>query len=143
MKTYKLKINGKDYQVDIRNFQDDYADVTCDGAEYHIEFEKKKTVRKQNIVERKPASPLPAQSKTRRPSSPGSNSIQAPIPGLMTAILVKAGDTVEAGQIVAKMEAMKMENNIYAPGDSVIAEIMVAVSDSILEGDVIMTLEEK
>ena len=38
----------------------------------------------------------------------------APMPGLLTRLEVKAGDMVEAGQPVAVVEAMKMENNLRA-----------------------------
>lgn len=41
--------------------------------------------------------------------------IKAPIPGLITRVLVKQGDVVEAGQPLLLLEAMKMENEILAP----------------------------
>src|SRR6056297_1234445 len=144
MKKYKMKINGTDYEVDIKSLQDDSAVVICNGQEYNVEFEKEKTVKKAQKIERKPSVPRPSGGYTSKPSTPvGTGSIQSPIPGLVTALLVKSGDSVESGQIVAKMEAMKMENNILAPSDGIIADVNVKVGDSILEGDVIMTLEEK
>jgi biotin carboxyl carrier protein len=41
--------------------------------------------------------------------------VKAPIPGLVTRVLVQAGDVVEAGQPLLLLEAMKMENEILAP----------------------------
>ena len=65
----------------------------------------------------------------------------SPMPGLVTAIAVEADETVKAGQIVAIVEAMKMENNLRAPRDGVIARVAVAVGDSIAADDIIVEFE--
>jgi acetyl/propionyl-CoA carboxylase alpha subunit len=51
---------------------------------------------------------------TARPRS-GDGRIKAPIPGLITRIMVREGDDVQAGQPLLVLEAMKMENEIRAP----------------------------
>jgi biotin carboxyl carrier protein len=68
--------------------------------------------------------------------------IKAPIPGLIIDILVKVGDKVKGGDVVAKMEAMKMENNILASMDGKIKSINIKMGESVLEGDVLMEMEE-
>lgn len=142
MKTYKLKINGKEYTVDIESLGDDSASVKCNGTSYDVAFDSPTAPKKAAKVERKAAVPTPAQQITRKPSAMATeNAIKAPIPGLITELLVAEGDTVESGQIVAKMEAMKMENNILASADCTITAIMVKVGDSVLEGDVLIDTE--
>ncbi|MBK8879597.1 MAG: acetyl-CoA carboxylase biotin carboxyl carrier protein subunit [Haliscomenobacter sp.] len=51
--------------------------------------------------------------------------IKAPMPGLVLEISVKEGDTVEKGQSLLILEAMKMENVLKSPGDGVVKRIFV------------------
>lgn len=62
--------------------------------------------------------PLPPQ-----PHPPGAETINAPMPGNIVNVQVKAGDTVTKGQVLLVLEAMKMENEIMAPRDGVIAGV--------------------
>ena len=61
----------------------------------------------------------------------------APLPGLILELKVKEGDTVQAGQPLLVMEAMKMENVIQAPHDGTVKRLLVAAGDSVGEGDVL------
>ena len=60
----------------------------------------------------------------RRPST-GDGRVKAPIPGLVTRVMVSPGDEVQAGQPLMILEAMKMENEIRAPRDGVIERLNV------------------
>ena len=66
--------------------------------------------------------------------------ITAPLPGTMTAVLVKPGDKIKEGQTVAILEAMKMENEIQAEWAGTVKEVHVSKGDSVLEGTTIVTL---
>lgn len=66
--------------------------------------------------------------------------IIAPLPGVITAIKVKAGDIVKNGQTVAVLEAMKMENDLLSEVDGTVRSVNVEKGDSVLEGAVIITL---
>ena len=70
-----------------------------------------------------------------------SNTITAPLPGVITSIKVKEGEIIKAGKVVAVLEAMKMENDLQAERDGRVKEIKVEKGDSVLEGTVIITLE--
>ena len=85
--------------------------------------------------ERPSAARRPAQG----PSSLGSGSaeITVPMQGTVIKLLVQVGDQVEAGQPVAVLEAMKMENNIAARRSGTVTEIRVKVGDSVGGGDTI------
>lgn len=67
--------------------------------------------------------------------------ITAPLPGVITNIKVKAGDSVRSGQVVAVLEAMKMENDLLAARDGTVKEIKVEKGEGVLEGAVIITFE--
>lgn len=60
--------------------------------------------------------------------------LTAPMPGKIISISVKAGDTVEKGQALLVMEAMKMEHTIAAPADGKVEEVFYAVGDQVTEG---------
>jgi propionyl-CoA carboxylase alpha chain len=65
----------------------------------------------------------------------------APMPGLLTRLNVKAGDKVEAGQPVAVMEAMKMENILRAEKPATVKATPVAAGESVAVDQVIMEFE--
>ena len=64
----------------------------------------------------------------------------SPLPGVIIAVKVNVGDSVKAGQEVAVLEAMKMENSIEATQDGTVTAIHVAKGDSVLEGAAIVTI---
>ena len=72
----------------------------------------------------------------------GGGGLNAPMPGKVVSIAVKAGDTVSKGQVVAVMEAMKMEHSIASPRDGVVAEVLYAVADQVAEGQALLTLHD-
>ena len=66
--------------------------------------------------------------------------VVSPLPGVVVEVKVSAGDVVKAGQTVAVLEAMKMENDILAECDGVVASVDVKNGDSVLEGAVLLTI---
>jgi len=71
-----------------------------------------------------------------RPRS-GDGRVKAPIPGLISRVLVEPGATVSAGQPLIVLEAMKMENEIRAPFDGVVTALSVAVGQTVLGNQVL------
>lgn len=72
----------------------------------------------------------------------GGDAVMAPMPGKVIAVNVKAGDTVEKGQVVAVMEAMKMEHSLTAPRDGVVETVGAELGAQVPEGEVLVALEE-
>ena len=66
--------------------------------------------------------------------------IKAPMPGTIIRVEVNAGDTVEAGQVVAVIEAMKMETEIKAEKAGVVKDILVGAKDVVTAGQAIITI---
>ncbi|MCP4981276.1 MAG: ATP-grasp domain-containing protein, partial [Gammaproteobacteria bacterium] len=65
----------------------------------------------------------------------------APMPGAIISIPVSVGDTVEAGQTLLVMEAMKMEHSMVAPVNAIVADLFFSEGDQVEEGDRLITLE--
>ncbi|WP_373498026.1 biotin/lipoyl-containing protein [Desulfococcus sp.] len=66
--------------------------------------------------------------------------MKAPISGLIVELKAVVGDMVAAGQTVAIIEAMKMENNINSPVDGKVMEVRVAKGAAVADGEVIMVI---
>ena len=65
----------------------------------------------------------------------------SPMPGLLVSLSVEEGETVSAGQQLAVVEAMKMENTLHAERDGVVAKIYRDVGTSLAVDDKILELE--
>ena len=66
--------------------------------------------------------------------------IKSNMQGMILGLKVKKGDPVEKGDVVAVIEAMKMENDIHAPHSGIVRDIFVSKSDTVRAGDVIMAV---
>lgn len=146
MKTYRFKINGNDYEVAINSVEGKNASVTVNGTAYQVELEEAPAAAPAQA----PVSSVPVQSAApattqaapaAAPAASGAGkAVTSPLPGVIIAVKVNVGDTVKAGQEVAVLEAMKMENSIEATHDGIVTAINVAKGDSVLEGAPIVTI---
>jgi len=69
------------------------------------------------------------------------NSINAPMPGLVLDVLVEEGQTIEGGENLVILEAMKMENIIKAPGSGTISNIEVEKGQAVEKGTTLIRLD--
>ena len=147
MKQYKFKINGNDYNVAINSTNGNLADVTVNGVSYQVEMENAMPAAPAAPVQAAPqvSAPAPqpaaaaAPAPAAKPAGEG-KAVTSPLPGVIIEVSVKEGDTVAAGQKVAVLEAMKMENEIQAEKAGVVTKIHVSKGDSVLEGASIVTI---
>ena len=152
MKEYKFKINGNPYNVTVNSVEGNIADVTVNGASYKVEMENA-PVASQPSAPAAPVAPVqiaaaqqnaPAQAGPATPAAPkatgSGKTVTAPLPGVIIEVSVKVGDAVKAGDQVAVLEAMKMENAIEATCDGTVTSISVNKGDSVLEGAPIVTI---
>lgn len=71
----------------------------------------------------------------------GKSVVKAQLPGRVVRLWVAEGDTVEVGQRLLAIEAMKMENEVRAPQGGTIASLKVAMGDSVELGDELLIVE--
>ena len=161
MKEYKYKINGNEYSVAIIDLEGDKAAVEVNGVSYQVDIltegytapAPRPAAKPAAAPQPAPAAPAPAAAPVApqpiAPAAPAAapaapagkgTAVQSPLPGVILDIKVAVGDQVKAGQTVAILEAMKMENNINAECDGVITAIKVAKGDNILEGSDIVII---
>lgn len=137
MKTYKFKINGKNYCVDINGIEGKSASVNVNGVAYTVELEEEAAPAAAVSTPAAPAAAPAAQAAPAAPAAAPSGAasvVKSPLPGVIISIDVKEGQAVKKGQKVAVLEAMKMENEITADSDGTVAAILVQKGDSVLEG---------
>jgi acetyl-CoA/propionyl-CoA carboxylase biotin carboxyl carrier protein len=90
--------------------------------------------------------PVPAAGRPRpRPATaaarPSSGTVLAPMQGTVVAVVAAVGDSVQVGQTICVLEAMKMENNVTAEAAGTVRELHVAAGDTVSAGDVLAVVE--
>lgn len=137
MTNYTLTIDEQTFDVAIGSIQGNLAQVTVNQIPYYVKIDGSGQVTPQAVVQ----TAAPASSYTAvPPKAAGSGTVTAPIPGKILTIMVKVGETVAAGQVLAVIEAMKMENNITSPIAGTVKEIPVVKDDDVGTGDLIMVI---
>ena len=123
-KIYKIKVNGKAYEVELQNITSVEGTVEAPA----------------NVGASIPASKSAPATATPKVTLVGGETITSPMPGTIIDVLVKVGDTVAKGQLVAVLEAMKMENEIVAPDAGTVTEVHIAKSATVNLGDALVSL---
>ncbi len=143
MPTYKVKTNDKEYTVTVTDTVGGSATVTVEGRSFEVEPVGVPAPAAAPAAAFAPSAPPPAAAPrpAAAPAAIGSGSIAAPIPGVVTKVLVKVGDSVKAGDVVLKLEAMKMENDITSPVDGTVKEIPVNDGTEVSDGQLLVVIE--
>lgn len=136
---YMCKLNGKEYEVEIERI-DDFTPLTKvqTVSDAPVEVSVSKPVapasepKKETVKE---SAPEPATSSAQ------GEQVKSPMPGTILDINVQAGQSVNAGDVIVVMEAMKMENEIVASVSGKIAEICVKKGDAVDTDAVLAVIE--
>ncbi|MBQ9375890.1 MAG: biotin/lipoyl-binding protein [Ruminococcus sp.] len=116
MKRYNITVNGKAYDVAVEEVDSGSAPAM------------------------QAAAPAPAPAPTPSASVVEGTKVTAPMPGTILDILVSVGDTVEQGQAIMVLEAMKMENDVNAPCAGKILSINTTKSSAVETGAVLAVI---
>lgn len=121
--------------------------ITVNGKTYEVDVEEVGGV--QSVPAAAPvaqAAPAAAPAPKAAPAAPkaaapaGAATVNSPMPGTIVSVKVNVGDTVKNGDLVAVLEAMKMENEIFSSVDGKVVGISVSNGDSVNTGDVIVSI---
>lgn len=141
MSTFKYTIDGKEYNVEIGEVNDNVADVTVNGEKFAVEMEKQEEPEKKKPVLGRQTEEKSEGETTPTASVNTNNALKAPLPGVVTDIKVNVGDKVEAGDILVVLEAMKMANNLEAEKSGTVTAVCVKVGESVMEETPLVVIE--
>lgn len=136
MKTYQFKINGQDFDVTVESADETSAKVTVNGETLSVDILEEAAAIKAPADKTAVAAPV----KPVEGIAAAGCDVTSPLPGVIVEICVVPGQAVKAGEKVAVLEAMKMENDILAEQSGTVTAVHAAKGDSVLEGARIVTI---
>ena len=129
MRKFRVVVNGNTYEVDIEEIGETAGGELL-ASPTPVVTQSRKAVKAPAVVSQKTKSIANETDKT----------VVAQMPGTIVDVRVKPGDTVERGQALLILEAMKMANEVVAPYDGSVVSINVEKDTSVNAGDVLVVL---
>ena len=123
MSKYRIKMNGKIYEMEIELIEAANADVLKKAPENEHKFENNTN---NEVLKRKPE-----EKQDDYAIMLNGNTVTSPMPGIVLQICVETGQTVSEGETILVLETMKMENEICASKNGTIKVIHVEEGQSI------------
>jgi glutaconyl-CoA/methylmalonyl-CoA decarboxylase subunit gamma len=140
MKKYKFTISGSDYEVHIKDIEDNIAEVDVNGTLYEVLVHNEIKTSKTPRLVRKPLEKMPGEGQIKKKESSGKHEVTAPLPGTILKLNISVGDMVSEGQNLLVMEAMKMENQVQTTKGGEVLAIKVNVGDAVQQDDVLLEI---
>ena len=129
METLKVKVDGKEYKVEVEETDNGRLKVYFEDEVYEVET-------KEDINQL-----IDEELKQSSAKHEAGSVIKAPLPGKIVSVNVKKGQQVKENQLLIKLVAMKMENEITSPAEGKVKEIRVKNNDNVNKDDILMVLE--
>ncbi|MDR1135880.1 MAG: biotin/lipoyl-binding protein [Clostridiales Family XIII bacterium] len=150
MKKYNVTVNGTAYQVEVEEAGGGHAALQALPVQHPTSAPAQFTPHQpppQAVVQ--PTAPVAAPAAPAAKSAPAAKAapsgdvvtVDSPMPGKIISVSVTPGQTIEDGEPLLILEAMKMENEIYSPTDGVIESVRVSKGDSVNSGDILITIK--
>ena len=140
-----VQIGEQKYEVEVGSLMEQPVQVVVDGEQFDVWVEEDQpnvsvataaAVQTDQLLNPSPR-PVPVQA-----GSASSQSVAAPIPGVILSVGVKPGDAVKVGQELCVLEAMKMKNTIRAARDGKIASVHISAGEHVSHGQALMDYAE-
>jgi len=146
--TYHLRIGERSYVVDRAATNGTVRSLVIEGRQFEVSVlrqnaSKYNVSHQGSIDEVEVLDPLTylAERGSARQRGDGPQQVPAYMPGRVVEILVQAGESVQAGQGLIVLEAMKMENEIQAEREAVVKRVLVTAGQTVEGGDLLFELE--
>jgi methylmalonyl-CoA carboxyltransferase 1.3S subunit len=124
--------------------------ITIDGKTYEVDVEAVEPTAPAPLLRglpvgsapvRVPAAPAPSPAVDNNKPVDEAKVCRSPVSGIVIRVAAQVGQSLQTGDVLLVLEAMKMETNITAPGPGKIAAIPVKEGDSVQSGQVVVELE--
>jgi len=139
--SFAVSIGDADYRVIVRIAGDGFLEADVDGRRVAAKLERRDatwyvhTSQGDIQLDELPRFTLPGADEFQ-------GGLTAPMPGKVLATSVEVGSTVEKGQLLMVLEAMKMEHRITAPVDGTVTAVHANVGDQVGNGELLIMLDE-
>ena len=143
-----IKLNNNEHEVELSKLSDFSYLLRVDKKVYHITSEKKDSnnysffidgfsydVSVRTLLEEKAYEFLKNKAKDNH-----STEVKSPMPGLILKIKKNVGDTVEIGESLVILEAMKMENDVRAASSGIIKEILISENSAVEKNETLVVI---
>lgn len=131
MSTYSISVQGKSYLVALRSRRGSTLSFTVDDIEYSVSVAP--------LLKSPRATSTDVN--TAQSASSTIKELRTPLPGIVSEIKIKEGQTVEKGDTLLVIEAMKMENPIRSPRSGIVSKIHVSKDQEVSSGAVLVSFE--
>lgn len=141
--TFIVTSTNTDVEIDIAKIGDDRFQVFIDTMQTKItalKLSNQVMVYANNMAQYFDIITINGQSET---DCVDGDAIFSPMPGVVKAVEVSIGATINSGDPLVIIEAMKMEHTLYAPRDGVIAEMMITEGQQVELGELVLSLVER
>ncbi len=138
MKSYKFKIRGNEYEVDIKGTEGNIFDIEVNGTSYQVELDREVSQTKTPTMVRQA---VPTHKTIKKKGGGAVMKVKCPLPGNIMNIMVKEGQQVKKGDTLLVYEAMKMENTVLAEKDGTISSIKVQPGEAVLQDHVLLEMK--
>jgi biotin carboxyl carrier protein len=138
MKTnkYKVKVNGIAYEVEIEPFiEANQIPLSTRVSGSHKSFQQAQT---QQVQIQQAQGNIETKQEVKALGQ-ASEAVLAPMQGKIVSVAVSKGQAVKKGQVLAVLEAMKMENEIMAANDGQIQDVHVSAGQSVEANDILVS----
>ena len=141
-----ITVDGAPAGISVESIGTDNVSLTVAGVttSYRVAVSPGDPVRGQRVDVDSPLGPCVLRVVDRFPlpdSAGASGSLVAPMPGAVLRVLVGAGESVDAGQALVVLEAMKMEHQVVSPAAGTVTAVLVAAGDQVATGQSLLTLD--
>ncbi len=109
MKVYRIKVNGKVYEVELEQVSETAGSVVSESSTQAV--------------------------------SAGDQTIDSPLQGKIFKLNVNVGDVVKSGDVVAIIEAMKMENEVQTSVSGTVTEVLVSVGTEVEADEALLVIK--
>lgn len=123
-----LIVDGRSLSADVYPGENDRYVVYVGGREFDISLQTERDL----LLER---------FGLAEPAQEGLHQVRAPMPGLVLSLHVEEGAAVKAGDAIAVLEAMKMENELRAPNAGIVKAVHVGKGDAVGKNDLLVEIE--
>jgi len=139
MTTYRIDVNGTPYEVRLleRTGSTIQFRIADEDVTVRVEAPLPESAGVSSVV---PAAIVQPPRPALRPAA-NAREVRAPMPGVVAGVMVKVGDTVQPGQPVIVLEAMKMENSVPVSAAGKVKEVLVKKGEEVQQGALLMALE--